>query len=180
MPRTDLAVPFDEKDEAKRLGARWDAVKKVWYVPDGIDPAPFEQWVPEPLKANGQADDEPTIRCNRYYIAEASRACWKCSKPTMVFAFFMPRGHEQPTEDPDAPAGSWDRYEEESSLSLVTYICEGAVAAIRELTTRYRVTQHHGAYWLNHCEHCDALLADWYDHDEFGGAFTPEDAAAAA
>lgn len=29
--RTDLRVPFAEKDEAKRLGARWDAARKVWY-----------------------------------------------------------------------------------------------------------------------------------------------------
>jgi hypothetical protein len=28
MPPTDLNVPFHEKDDAKRLGARWDAVLK--------------------------------------------------------------------------------------------------------------------------------------------------------
>jgi hypothetical protein len=45
MPRTTLKVPFHEKDEAKRLGARWDATKKVWYVPAGIDVEPFSDWI---------------------------------------------------------------------------------------------------------------------------------------
>ena len=30
--RTYLAVPYAERHEAKALGARWDAVKKAWYV----------------------------------------------------------------------------------------------------------------------------------------------------
>uniref|UniRef100_A0A6C0HZD3 ribonuclease H n=1 Tax=viral metagenome TaxID=1070528 RepID=A0A6C0HZD3_9ZZZZ len=29
-----LNVPFAKKDEAKKLGARWDAVKKKWYIYD--------------------------------------------------------------------------------------------------------------------------------------------------
>mgnify|MGYP001627112679 CR=1 FL=1 len=40
-----LQVPFSEKDAAKSLGARWDAVAKLWYVPDGVDPAPFARWM---------------------------------------------------------------------------------------------------------------------------------------
>jgi hypothetical protein len=32
MPRIDLQVPFAEKEDAKLLGARWDAEKKVWYT----------------------------------------------------------------------------------------------------------------------------------------------------
>lgn len=40
-----LKVPFAEKDEAKQLGARWDAAKKKWYVPLGTDLAPFSRWL---------------------------------------------------------------------------------------------------------------------------------------
>jgi hypothetical protein len=40
-----LKVPYAEKDQAKALGARWDAQRKVWYVPDGSDAAPFQQWL---------------------------------------------------------------------------------------------------------------------------------------
>lgn len=41
-----LKVPFNEKDQAKSLGARWNAEAKHWYVPQGIDAKPFEKWFP--------------------------------------------------------------------------------------------------------------------------------------
>lgn len=39
-----LDVPYEDKDMAKSLGARWDAKTKRWYVPKGIDPRPFAAW----------------------------------------------------------------------------------------------------------------------------------------
>ena len=45
--RTNLKVPFAEKDDAKRLGARWDAAKKVWYIKDVDDLYPFAKWIPD-------------------------------------------------------------------------------------------------------------------------------------
>lgn len=41
---TLLAVPFAEKDEAKKLGARWNAERRSWYVPSGIDISLFSRW----------------------------------------------------------------------------------------------------------------------------------------
>lgn len=43
--RTDLKVPFAEKDEAKKLGCRWDATKKVWYIQNVEDMNPFAKWL---------------------------------------------------------------------------------------------------------------------------------------
>jgi hypothetical protein len=40
-----LEVPWKEKSEAKRLGARWDADKKLWYVPHGTAVERFEKWL---------------------------------------------------------------------------------------------------------------------------------------
>jgi hypothetical protein len=37
--RVYLVVPFAEKEEAKRLGARWDAVAKKWYALSADAPA---------------------------------------------------------------------------------------------------------------------------------------------
>ncbi|MDB2637882.1 DUF5710 domain-containing protein [Alphaproteobacteria bacterium] len=39
-----IKVPFDEKEDAKALGARWDATVKSWHVPQGVDPAKFKKW----------------------------------------------------------------------------------------------------------------------------------------
>ena len=41
-----LNVPFNEKDEAKRLGARWDPDMRKWFVPRGLDVRKFEKWDP--------------------------------------------------------------------------------------------------------------------------------------
>lgn len=39
-----LVVPFAEKDEAKGLGARWNAAAKKWYVPSEKDRELFKRW----------------------------------------------------------------------------------------------------------------------------------------
>ena len=41
-----IDVPYSQKDEAKALGARWDRQEQSWYVPAGVDPAPFARWTP--------------------------------------------------------------------------------------------------------------------------------------
>lgn len=43
--RVKLDVPFDEKDEAKSLGARWDPARKTWYLLDIEDLTPLMRWV---------------------------------------------------------------------------------------------------------------------------------------
>ena len=43
--RTNLSCPFAEKDQAKALGAKWDAAARVWYVEDGVDLARFGRWL---------------------------------------------------------------------------------------------------------------------------------------
>ena len=34
VPLRYLNVPYSEKDEVKALGARWDIIRKMWYVTD--------------------------------------------------------------------------------------------------------------------------------------------------
>lgn len=47
--RIDLKVPYSDKDAAKTLGARWDAVAKTWYLMDSLDLWPFRKWLPKHL-----------------------------------------------------------------------------------------------------------------------------------
>ena len=62
----NLKVPFNEKDQAKSLGARWNAEAKLWYVPQGVDVAPFKKWVSsasnsEPNLATATAPAKPSV-----------------------------------------------------------------------------------------------------------------------
>lgn len=51
-----LSVPFNRKNEAKKLGARWDTDKKLWYVPPGEETAPFRDFFPENQPVPPQMD----------------------------------------------------------------------------------------------------------------------------
>lgn len=51
--RTYINVPYREKDEAKGLGARWDRQQQSWFVPPGVDTAPFAKW------SQGAAQEAP-------------------------------------------------------------------------------------------------------------------------
>lgn len=42
--RTYINVPYKQKNEAKELGARWDRQQQSWFVPPGVDVAPFAKW----------------------------------------------------------------------------------------------------------------------------------------
>jgi hypothetical protein len=44
--RINLVTPFAEKNAVKALGARWDSVKKCWYIVDVADLSPFTRWIP--------------------------------------------------------------------------------------------------------------------------------------
>ena len=45
--KTWLSVPFPEKEQAKKCGARWDKTEKSWYAPKGSDLQALKQWLPE-------------------------------------------------------------------------------------------------------------------------------------
>jgi Domain of unknown function (DUF5710) len=61
----NLKVPFNEKDQAKSLGARWNAEAKLWYVPQGVEAAPFEKWMTTAANAApAQAAAKPAAQVN--------------------------------------------------------------------------------------------------------------------
>lgn len=74
--RIDLACPYDEKDWAKRLGARWDPTRKVWYVENREDLSPFMRWIkPARLKRAHQP-----IVVERYISPDPLPSC-DCETP---------------------------------------------------------------------------------------------------
>ena len=50
LEKTYLFVPIEQKDEAKALGAKWDAELKSWYVPEGMDLTKFKAWEKPPIQ----------------------------------------------------------------------------------------------------------------------------------
>ena len=172
MPRTDLKVPFPKKDEAKKLGAKWDAEKKVWYVPDGLAIEPFALWIPIDTQ-------KTTVRAKNYYIAEAQRACWKCAKLTHIYCIFLPTGYESLDffdDDNGNEVEQWQSSNEPSSLSYVLALPEHAKEAFNALTPKCFMDRGglEHPYWMNHCEHCQAKLGDHFTVEEMDTPFNPQ------
>lgn len=40
-----IYCPFEEKNECKLIGGKWDNDKKMWYIPKFIDNEPFNKWL---------------------------------------------------------------------------------------------------------------------------------------
>ncbi len=51
MTDTYLTTAYKDREQVKALGARWDPVRKQWYVGEGRDLAPFATWLPAGLPA---------------------------------------------------------------------------------------------------------------------------------
>eukprot|EP00531_Pseudo-nitzschia_arenysensis_P005573 CAMPEP_0116150196 /NCGR_PEP_ID=MMETSP0329-20121206/19405_1 /TAXON_ID=697910 /ORGANISM="Pseudo-nitzschia arenysensis, Strain B593" /LENGTH=94 /DNA_ID=CAMNT_0003646667 /DNA_START=336 /DNA_END=617 /DNA_ORIENTATION=- len=66
---------FEERDELKKLGARWDATKGAWYVPVGLPLEPFNKW-------------HPNFSCSYHDKEEAKLAGaeWDCLHHQLLFS----------------------------------------------------------------------------------------------
>ncbi|HJV24056.1 MAG TPA: DUF5710 domain-containing protein [Aromatoleum sp.] len=77
--RFNLKVPFAEKDQAKKLGARWDAGRKIWYVEGKDDVSAFSTWSPTPHDAATAVPPKQQTQQSKTYVGseyvEQPRVC---------------------------------------------------------------------------------------------------------
>lgn len=99
-----LNVPFAQKDEAKRLGARWSVAQKKWYVQDVENLAPFMRWMDERLTRPTKSQPPKTSHPGRQRKKSGTPknggdpnpqhmkriAEWKKSKPDQVSVKGLP------------------------------------------------------------------------------------------
>lgn len=67
--RMYLNVPYQEKEEAKALGARWDRQQQSWYVPPGVEPASFTKWTQDTATLVVQPAKRQKAPQERIYLA---------------------------------------------------------------------------------------------------------------
>lgn len=176
MTRINLRVPFSQKEEVRALGARWDATLRTWYVPEHVDPGGFARWRPAEATCN--------VRSASYFIATATRECWRCLAASRVLGFIVPPGHEVLSVEDDPKDDHWEASGEPSLLSYIDWLPDAVVARIQSVTQRYRIEYSNtidSFYWMNSCEHCESKLGDNDTFNEFAtgfGAISAEQAAA--
>lgn len=168
MYRVDLDVPFEDKDKVKRLGARWDANWKVWYVPAGVDALNLKQWFPN--ISHGQ------VRSKFFYTLTTMTECWKCKKAARIHGICLPSDHEKYELMETAAGvaiGAWVPQRNATVLSYVEDVSNTVSTAIGKLTKHYKLAyskQMGQWYWVNHCSHCGIKIGDHSLHGEPGNA----------
>lgn len=74
MNREFLDVPYSEKDEAKRAGARWDPVAKKWYAPrPGMNA--LERWKARPPVPSVLVGEDRSYGSG-LYVDLIPKSCW--------------------------------------------------------------------------------------------------------
>lgn len=142
---------------------------------------------------------DANLRSPTYYVAQTHAACRNCGLSTRLLALALPRMHETLEEwpsaveaEPDgvaadgvaadgvAPGGSaadnWQHADVDAFLFYVEQLPDRVQRHLRQISPGYRQARSaatQSVYWVNHCEHCGALLDDYELHCEPEGAFMP-------
>ena len=162
-----LEVPFEDKDKAKVLGAKWDASNKLWFVEASADIDLFYDWWP--------SNDYNPCYSNFYYVALSQRTCRICRKQTDITAIIIPQEGQ-----------FWSRHHI-TICRIPAYLTEvrwldknviDEIVAINPMYYRNYSKTLEMSYWMNHCQHCKAKQGDFFLYKDTGGflIFRPEDA----
>lgn len=166
-----LKVTYQEKEEAKSKGAFWDTEYKTWYVPAHKDYNDFIKWI--------DTGKFSIIGKKPFYVAHNKRACWKCSELTEVIALASNRFYELDyvnIDDENDSSQKWFEQDYFSFFSTPEYIDKEIIELIQQKFPFYKFGYSktiNGKYWANHCQSCNALQGDFFNHSEPGGAFFP-------
>jgi Domain of unknown function (DUF5710) len=176
-PSIELNVPFAEKDEAKRLGARWNAERKKWFVPAGVNQELFKRWIETKPKPVSQAATQTMFA--PVWLLTSNENCYRCHKVSPVFAITSQAIKDYDVDDYGDIHFLTHRADENTHVSISNLkSVDGRISQyLAKFAPNYRMdfskTQSANVY-MNHCHHCGAKLGDFYMHNEPGGAFFPE------
>ncbi|AVP87316.1 DNA primase [Candidatus Phycorickettsia trachydisci] len=176
-----LEVPYVAKDFAKKLGAKWDPVKKQWFISCSMDIAAFKQWLVFTKSEHGN------MRADYFYLAQVNRNCYKCAQNTLVNAIILPQGFEvvddsimEELEKQNIPVEGklFCRQNYSSIVSYVTYISLEALKEIYKyidccfFREEYSMSVDY-SYYRSICQHCHSAQGDNYIISEYNSVFHP-------
>lgn len=95
-----LDVPYQEKDLAKKRGARWNPQLKSWYVDDLTKVGAVSEWI-----------GNDNIVCENLYILTKEHTCWKCGRNLDVVLLAT-----------DNSCSVDDGYQRNQNLQILTYV----------------------------------------------------------
>ena len=193
--RTTLRVPFEEKDQARALGARWDPNARLWWIAGDVDIAPFDRWSPQREGAPAPAFKSPAVRNLDFEQLEAQlevpnltaffapHLCWRCKQTSWLMDLWC-------HEDIDEPLGndSDDAYFQmqatidtsiwaEMIPALIAARTTLAIPATGTIKDRFHRTAGTDLFCQG-CAHCDAPFGEFFNREfwtDFWTTRTPGD-----
>lgn len=179
---TYIDVPYAEKEQAKKLGARWDPLKSSWFISNALDHSQFVRWLPVPVSVY-----DINMRSSYFYLAESKRDCFRCNKSISVYAIILPDGFEhinsdmldffdkRGTKNNKVP---YSKRHYSSIVSYVSYISPKALESIYKIVDESYFTKRFSKiakqnYFMNICQHCHAGQGDFFLIEEFSTPFWP-------
>lgn len=170
-----LNVPFNEKDEAKKLGARWNPDIKKWYIHKREDYYKFAKWI---LPYGN------IIVCDSIYIIEGEQKCFKCTKNTRVIGFGLEKYIYMEMDDSIDEDGNEceecvmhlsEEYND-NNISIVGTIYPIPQFILEYVQNNYNYKMRYSkttkeSHMNNCCEHCDVLQGDFFLFEEVDSPF---------
>lgn len=175
-----LNVPYEEKEEAKKLGAKWNPNRKQWYYSGKpSEYIKFAKWLFDIETCSGV-----TIICDNIYILEAKMQCWKCKKEISVVGLGIEKFIEiYDTEENDEYGNpiyeervfgfnnekelyvTWVENEKECPNFLLKFLKEN-------YNVKVGFSQIVGKTFANHCPNCNALQGNFFVFEEIDSPFS--------
>lgn len=161
-------MPFSEKDSAKTKGALWDAIQKTWFIPDHKPINDFKQWI--------DTDNIEIIIKAPFYLALNDKNCWRCDSITKVISLYSDHFYFLDNENEETDNEFFYRAEYKSFFSNITFLDKDIQKFLNQNFPFFKLgfSKTIGEkYWASHCNKCNALQGDFFNHSEPGGAFFP-------
>lgn len=154
-----INVPFSDKDEAKALGAKWNANDKTWYVEKSVDYKKFAKWI------IGNREEDLSIICDDFYVVESHRVCYKCGKITRVIGFSVEKWYDVISVNCDYTRSRFIFNKEFASIQSHLDFLPTEFYTYLSLNYNYKKGYSkttRSSYFANHCDCCGAIQGEFY------------------
>ena len=151
-----LNVMYEEKNQAKILGAKWDVQHKTWYLPITEELKPFTCWMDSNFLLYDNDGQQTSILDNMYqrFFMEIREGflCYKCNKKMDILQPFSKQPKDPSHTKPHEYSLIWDK-----GNSYVTFANELGIK-MKYISTS--VVKH--PYAVHICPHCNQIQGDFY------------------
>lgn len=168
-----LDVPYNQKDEVKALGARWNPKIRKWYITDENEEYTYENYEIFAKYILGNRDSV-VVATDYLYILETTRECWRCHNKTRVIGLGV-GDHFDIYKDFNGNI-EWCIWEdtipyENIYLSWAYKEDDIPPKILRYLKKHYSVRTGYSKFcngytFANHCDCCNALQGNWFLFNE--------------